>query len=83
MFKIFLLGLTFLFIGLKLAAVGVVASWSWFWVLSPILIPLGFVVGLWLTIFIVMLIATAFLGKTKTFKSNKDWKDKIDSFLKK
>ena len=38
--------LTILFIGLKLAEVGVVAHWSWWWVLAPTWIPvvLGLVV---------------------------------------
>ncbi|WP_276882344.1 hypothetical protein [Anaerococcus tetradius] len=37
-----LLGLlTILFIGLKLTGT---ISWSWFWVLSPILIPKGFAI---------------------------------------
>ena len=36
----FLQLLTLLFVGLKLGQVGVVASWSWLWVLSPLLIPL-------------------------------------------
>jgi hypothetical protein len=29
-----------IFLTLKLADVGVVATWSWWWVFSPILIPL-------------------------------------------
>lgn len=31
--------LALIFIVLKLAELGAVAQWSWFWVLSPILIP--------------------------------------------
>lgn len=31
--------LTLIFITLKLAEVGVVAEWSWLWVLSPLWIP--------------------------------------------
>jgi small Trp-rich protein len=55
-----LLGLlTVLFVGLKLAGVGAVATWSWFWVLSPTLIPL-----LVICVLVVLgLIATAILGK--------------------
>jgi hypothetical protein len=30
-----------LFVGLKLAGIGVVATWSWWWVLSPLWIPLA------------------------------------------
>ena len=32
--------LALIFITLKLAQVGLVASWSWLWVLSPIWIPI-------------------------------------------
>lgn len=40
-------GLLFLlFLGLKLGEVGQVADWSWWWVTSPLWIPLGIVVGL-------------------------------------
>ena len=43
-----------IFLTLKLAGIGVVATWSWWWVFSPILIPLA---GL-LVIFIIIGIAT-------------------------
>lgn len=37
-----LLGVLFLiFVVLKIAEVGVVASWSWWWVTSPLWVPLG------------------------------------------
>lgn len=36
--------LALIFIGLKLADVGVVAAWSWWWVLSPLWAPLALVV---------------------------------------
>ena len=36
--------LALIFIGLKLAEVGAVASWSWWWVLSPLWGPLALVV---------------------------------------
>lgn len=46
-----LLGLlTILFIGLKLT--GIIA-WSWFWVLSPILIPNGLAIVLLIIVFVV------------------------------
>lgn len=38
--------LTILFIGLKLGGVGAVATWSWWWVLSPLWIGLA----LWLAV---------------------------------
>lgn len=31
--------LAILFVGLKLGEVGVVATWSWWWVLSPLWLP--------------------------------------------
>lgn len=43
----FIAALGLLFIGLKLAEVGEVAAWSWWWVLSPFWLPIvGLVVGL-------------------------------------
>ena len=54
----FLQLLTLLFVGLKLGQVGVVASWSWWWVLSPLLIPLAITL-----IFIVLAIIWVFLNK--------------------
>lgn len=38
--------LTLLFIALKLAEIGVVATWSWIWVLSPLWLPAGVIFGL-------------------------------------
>lgn len=35
--------LAILFIALKLLAIGPVASWSWWWVLSPLWLPIGIV----------------------------------------
>jgi hypothetical protein len=32
-----------IFLTLKLAGLGVVATWSWWWVFSPILIPLAII----------------------------------------
>lgn len=46
-----------LFVGLKLAEVGVVANWSWFWVLSPLWILFAalavVVVGTFIVAFVV------------------------------
>lgn len=36
--------LALIFIALKLAGIGIVATWSWVWVLAPIWIPLLVVV---------------------------------------
>lgn len=38
--------LAILFIGLKLAAIGPVATWSWWWVLSPLWAPLVLILGI-------------------------------------
>lgn len=38
--------LTILFVGLKLGEVGVVATWSWWWVLSPLWLPWVVVIAL-------------------------------------
>jgi len=35
-----------IFVTLKLAGIGVVATWSWWWVLSPFWIPLAIVLGI-------------------------------------
>ena len=43
-----------IFLTLKLAGLGVVATWSWWWVFSPILIPIAAL----LIIFIIIGIAT-------------------------
>lgn len=37
--------LTILFVGLKLGKVGAVASWSWWWVLSPLWLPSAIALG--------------------------------------
>lgn len=48
----FLTLLTLLFVGLKLAGVGQVAVWSWWWVLSPLW--LGWTVLLFLFLLLVL-----------------------------
>ena len=50
-----LLGL--LFIGLKLAEIGVVATWSWWLVLSPFWIPLAIVLAIFAVVGVVMVVA--------------------------
>ena len=48
--------LTIVFIALKLAGIGAVATWSWWWVLSPIWIPsvFGLIVAILVAIYIVI-----------------------------
>lgn len=38
------------FLVLKLAAIGQVAHWSWWWVFAPLWMPIGLVIGIWLVI---------------------------------
>ncbi len=49
------------FLTLKLAGIGVVASWSWLWVCSPLWIGLALVLG----IFVLFLVLAAFIGLLK------------------
>ena len=50
-------GIVFLiFLVLKLANIGVVANWSWFWVTSPLWIPILIVIAVLIIIFIIGLI---------------------------
>lgn len=44
--------LAILFIGLKLGEVGIVATWSWWWVLSPLWLPLAVVLGVFALVFV-------------------------------
>lgn len=56
------------FLILKLAEIGVVATWSWVWVLSPLWIPFVLVIGILLVMLLIGgSIATAF----SIFKSKK------------
>ena len=50
-----------IFVTLKLAGIGVVATWSWWWVSSPFWIPLTLVLGLFL-------VAGVLVGLGKIFK---------------
>lgn len=46
-----------IFLVLKLAGIGQVANWSWWWVTSPLWIPIVLVLGIMGIIFLVGLIA--------------------------
>lgn len=48
--------LALIFIGLKLAEVGVVATWSWWWVLSPLWLPLAVGLGVVIIFYLVALV---------------------------
>jgi hypothetical protein len=53
-------GLVFLvFLILKLCEIGVVATWSWWWVTAPLWIPLGIVFGVFAIAGIVAVIGGA------------------------
>jgi hypothetical protein len=50
-------GFVFLiFLTLKLAGIGEVATWSWWWVTSPLWIPITFVLGILLSILVISLV---------------------------
>ena len=54
-------GIVFIiFLIMKLAEIGQVANWSWWWVTSPLWIPIALVLGLSLIIFIVSAIIAFF-----------------------
>lgn len=56
-------GLIFIvFLFLKLAEIGQVANWSWWWVTSPLWIPLALVLGV-LGVILIFTLIGAFLGK--------------------
>ncbi len=55
--------LTLIFITLKLTETGIVATWSWWWVLSPILISIG--IGL------TFLLVIAIIASIMYFANNK------------
>tara|TARA_Y100000389_G_C17463806_1_gene523809 strand:- start:1184 stop:1384 length:201 start_codon:yes stop_codon:yes gene_type:complete len=45
-----------IFLVMKLAGIGSVANWSWWWVTSPLWIPVTIVVGLGLIVLIITVI---------------------------
>jgi hypothetical protein len=49
-----------IFLTLKLAEIGQVATWSWWWVTSPLWIPLVFVVGILVLVVLGMAITALF-----------------------
>ena len=49
-----------IFVTLKLAEIGVVATWSWWWVLSPFWIPLAIVLGIFAVVVVGMVVAAMF-----------------------
>lgn len=48
------------FLTLKLAEVGQVATWSWWWVTSPLWIPICLVIVLWFLVMIYCFILALF-----------------------
>jgi hypothetical protein len=49
-----------IFVTLKLAEIGVVATWSWWWVLSPFWIPLAIGLGIFAVVVVVLVVAAMF-----------------------
>ena len=62
-----LCGMVFIvFLFLKLAEIGAVATWSWWWVTSPLWMPVVFVLGVFATVLATMLLVmgiAALFGK--------------------
>jgi len=63
--------LTIIFVTLKLAEVGVVATWSWLWVLSPLWIPSLLLLALALLVFILACIKEMIQMISSFFKRKK------------
>lgn len=71
-----LLGLVFIvFLILKLAQIGIVADWSWWWVTSPLWIPIAILICIVIPIYIIYLLA-------KERKSKRELKSFIDRLNK-
>ena len=49
--------LAIVFIALKLAGIGAVANWSWWWVLSPLWIPIAIALVIIVVLFVLVVIA--------------------------
>lgn len=49
-----------IFVTLKLAEIGVVATWSWWWVLSPFWVPLAIVLGIFAVVGVLVLSSKLF-----------------------
>ena len=49
-----------IFVTLKLAEIGVVATWSWWWVLSPFWVPLAIFLGIFAVVVVGMVFAAMF-----------------------
>jgi len=63
-----LCGMVFIvFLFLKLAEMGTVATWSWWWVTSPLWLPLGIV----LSVIVVMALACLFLAAITSLMGGK------------
>ena len=56
-------GVFLIFLALKLAQVGVVASWSWWWVTAPLWLPLVAVIGILLIFFIISVLVNVLSRK--------------------
>jgi len=57
LFSVLLMLLTFSFVLLKATGYTAVATWSWFWVLSPILIPFGIAAVIFLVVGLIFSVA--------------------------
>ena len=58
-----------IFLTLKLAEIGQVATWSWWWVTSPLWIPFALVLSIFGIVFLGVVIALIFGASVEDIKS--------------
>ena len=64
-------GLLFiLFLGLKLAGIGEVATWSWWWVTSPLWIGAAIAIGIAITVLLFVILGSTFIALGKFISKN-------------
>lgn len=73
------MALLLIFLTLKLIGIGVVASWSWWWVLSPVLIPIA---GILVYVLALLVIATASHLRRKKRMGNANRPTRISKYQK-
>jgi small Trp-rich protein len=66
--------LTLIFVALKLAGIGVVATWSWVWVLSPLWIGFLLNVAIQTTLSVIK-------HQTEIMKKDNDFKEKLNEII--
>lgn len=70
-FLIVALMLTCMFVTCKLGQIGLIATWSWWWVLSPLIIYFGFILGMVAIIIFSVLGFATIAGLIKVMKKTR------------